>query len=250
MNQFKRAQVIMLPTKDKNSGIILSNKKPYIYNRIGKNNNLLGNDDSVSFQHLSIISDDEIKKKDWYIKAGCELPIKASYNIGLCKNRKKIIATIDTSLKITKSVTHSSPNNTNSIRKELIVETLPQPSQQFIERYIESYNKGEVITDVLVEYETKCIGCGAYVNKDMKYCSYPVPDEHNRCLHDVLKVNSKDNTITIKKLKDSWSREEVIEFAYNLLKATGKEIKAEMVEIRTNPHIEFTGVDEWIEENL
>ena len=69
---------------------------------------------------------------------------------------------------------------------------LPQPSQQFIEKYIEKYNKGNVITDVLVEYE--------YLLDDRAVLPY-----WN------LKINTKDNTITIKKIKDSWNREEVIE---------------------------------------
>lgn len=30
---------------------------------------------------------------------------------------------------------------------------LPQPSPQFIEKYIESYNSGNIITEVMVEYE-------------------------------------------------------------------------------------------------
>ncbi len=39
-------------------------------------------------------------------------------------------------------------------------------------------------------------------------------DEYQRIdssIHDlILKVNSKDNTITIKRVKDSWNREEII----------------------------------------
>ena len=99
-------------------------------------------------------------------------------------------------------------------------ENLPQPSQQFIQKYIEEYNKGNVITDVLVEYD--------YLLDDRAVLPY-----WN------LKVNTKDNTITIKKVKDSWNRDEV------------------KLELRTM-HINLYGadkfaleqVDKWIEENL
>ena len=67
---------------------------------------------------------------------------------------------------------------------------LPQPSQQFIEKYIEEYNKGNVITEVLVEY--------VYLLDDRTVLPY-----WN------LKVNTKDNTITIKKLKEIYTKEEV-----------------------------------------
>ena len=75
---------------------------------------------------------------------------------------------------------------------------LPQPSQQFIEKYIEEYNKGNIITDVLVEYESDFNSC--FCTKDI--CN------GNNCPKK-LKINPKDNTITIKKIKDSYSREEV-----------------------------------------
>ena len=67
---------------------------------------------------------------------------------------------------------------------------LPQPSQQFIQKYIEEYNKGNIITDVLVEYE--------YLLDDRAVLPY-----WN------LKVNTKDNTITIKKLKETYNKEEL-----------------------------------------
>ena len=72
---------------------------------------------------------------------------------------------------------------------------LPKPSQSFIEKYIEKYNKGEQITDVLVEY-------------------WAHTEEHPQ-----LKINPKDNTITIKPVKDSWNREEVVQLASNAFRA-------------------------------
>ena len=77
---------------------------------------------------------------------------------------------------------------------------LPEPSQSFIQKYIEEYNRGNIITDVLVEYDShptigKIIDNIAYTGMDIEF----------------LKINPKNNTITIKKAKDSYTREEVIE---------------------------------------
>ena len=68
---------------------------------------------------------------------------------------------------------------------------LPQPSQQFIEKYIEEYNRGNIITDVFVEYENKFDEYGYDIIKS------------------ILKINPKDNTITIKKVKETYTREEL-----------------------------------------
>ena len=63
---------------------------------------------------------------------------------------------------------------------------LPQPSQQFIQKYIEEYNKGNIITDVLVEYESDFNSC--FCTKDI--CN------GNNCPKK-LKVNPKDNSLNI-----------------------------------------------------
>ena len=94
------------------------------------------------------------------------------------------MATTDTSLKI---------DNPNYDIGKLAYITLPQPSQQFIQKYIEEYNRGNIINDVLVEY--------GIIYEGRSYDLYN-PDK--------LKVNLKNNTITIKKVKDSWNREEIL----------------------------------------
>jgi hypothetical protein len=69
---------------------------------------------------------------------------------------------------------------------------LPSPSKDFIQAYIEAYNAGKVITDVLVEYEEKRIG-----------------DEHDEFFYKQLKI--KDNTIIIKKKSEKvYTESEVI----------------------------------------
>lgn len=120
-------------------------------------------------QHLYITSDEEIEDGDWYLwYDGNKYSLRKYVN---CKNLPgntsdsgfKIIATTDTSLE------------------------LPLISQQFIEKYIEEYNKGNVIKEVLVEYE-------GYVQSTT--WEYDEPEGYR------VKINS-NNTINIKPIKNS-----------------------------------------------
>lgn len=147
-------------------------------------------------QHLYITSDEEIKKDDWYldtqtkeIKQYIDTSRTNSENI-LWNSCKKIIATTNSKLSTTS-------------RTEI-----PQPSPKFIEKYIEEYNKGHQITEVLVEVEElkTCIKCGAKMSSHYLSCQYPVCEG---TLIQELKLNSQ-NQITIRKQKDNWNKEEVI----------------------------------------
>lgn len=144
--------------------------------------------------HLYVLSDDKIKEGDWYytpIKRSIEQCNKSILIIKGGNNdveQLKIIATTDTELS----------------RNMKLGTYIPKPSQSFIEKYVESYNAGKPITDVLVEYEeARCHA--AYPQQH--YCVKPqctcfaIPFK--------LKINPKDNTITIKRVKDSWNREEI-----------------------------------------
>jgi len=208
MNQFKRAQVIMLPANIAKSEYnqLWLDKNGTLYNATAVKS--VKSHEDTKFQELYIISDDKIKDRDWYYNS--------LYNeIYQCNNKekfrteiyvnnklekvrhKKIIATTDTSLK-------------RAVPQEQLGEKfndyypLPQPSQQFIEKYIEEYNKSNVgsnnftITDVLVEYENYTKG-NLYGNPMMIK-----PEVLNR-----LKLNPKDNTITIKKVKNIFTLEDM-----------------------------------------
>ena len=72
---------------------------------------------------------------------------------------------------------------------------LPQPSQQFIEEFIEEYNQENIITDVLVEYEL--------ISNEEYFGNTVNPDENVPYFDEDLKINPKYNTISIKKVKDS-----------------------------------------------
>ena len=176
MNQFKRAQVIMLSTENQSRLFKCAD------NILQSQPGLQYSFEPIKAQHLYIISDDEIKEGDWIMHADKNIFL---HNLPCGNNLHwwiKIIATTDTSL------------------------NLPQPSQQFIEKYIQAYNKGEIITDVLVEYEAD-LSTITKVDYGLQHWDYK------------LKINSKDNTITIKKLKDNWSREE-LEVIFKLAEAS------------------------------
>lgn len=205
MEQFKRAKVVMLPTNEKTKYLM-------VYSNVEKTKGKLilsglKNDEYKEYQHLYFLSDDEIKEGDWFLYynknnqlEGIARFIKeegenntlvekyskvtgfSKFYIGILGCKKyKIIATTDIKL---------GTSEYSDRYRESYFNPLPQPSQQFIQKYIEEYNKGNIITDVLVEYE--------YLLDDRAVLPY-----WN------LKVNTKDNTITIKKLKEVYTKEEL-----------------------------------------
>ena len=185
-----KCNMVMLSTKNESSlWINCENKlKIHIKDRMcpGKQ----------EFQYLYITLDEKLSKDEWYCSP---MGIVSRYN-GIEKlpsNWRKIIATTDESL------------------------GLPQLSQQFIEKYIEEYNKGNQITEVLVEVEDYWVNV-AY-SMDVAYR---------------LKVDSQ-NQITIRKHKDSWSREEVIDLISDWTKMKSG--------LNMNLPNNF---NQWIEENL
>ena len=235
MNQFKRVQVIMLPTLKES--ILLLNPTT---NKFGltkeTSRKIYPIEEYIKLgfipQHLYIISDDEIKENDYCLNLETNTVFKM-HNHGLpTSNRnKKIIATTDTSLyqatgKAYKMVDGFKPTYKN----------LPQPSQQFIEIYIEFYNKGNIITDVLVEckrvFETIAKGMIGHPEDDISWWN------------EKLKINPKDNTITIKKLKDSWNREE---------HAADVKRLCNLLYFSANIDVDFNTkeeLDNWIDQNL
>jgi len=210
---FKKARCLLLPTKE---------KAPII---LGITNKLFSNDSesrfrriqNATFHHLYIISaDEEIIKSN--LKIGDYIH---TINIPI-EQVKEIIKDYSTQrgyewLIITNNGNQYKPIE---IRGKVIASTdklalepymghyegidctnyLPQPSQSFIEKYITEYNKGSVIENVLVEYE---------FDWSLEEDTINFPN---------LKVNPKDNTISIKKVKDSWSREELSEETTSFMK--------------------------------
>ena len=211
----KRAKVFMLPTNEKaKSNLLLGRNELYYSNKLS---NFSLKEDIDRFQHLYITSDDEIKEGDW-ITDGKK--VYKAPNIDGFIGLYKIIATTDSSLFID-----------NSTTSNVDYRALPQPSQQFIEKYVEEYNKGNQIVNVLVEYD---------LDIDDNFVSNAVKEtaKQTYSYKDSWKPKvSKDNTITIRKVKDSWSRDEVVEL-----------IKKYSNECTGQPW--FDTDDKWIEENL
>ena len=218
MSTFKKAKAVMLPNNQQTKYLM-------VYSDVEKTKgklilNGLKNDEYKEYQHLYIISDDEIKENNthFYNPHSGQLHISGNHTdyIAINKNGcKKIIATTDVSL------------------------GLPQPSKQFIQKYIEEYNKDNkdnIITDVLIEYEL--------ISNEEYFGNTINPDDDVPYFDERLKINSKDNTITIKKVKDSYSREEVIEFGNKVKEYCKDGWKPDSL------HRVFFEWDKWIEENL
>lgn len=234
-----KAKVLLLPTKSYSDIQLQMSDKLHFENGI-----------SIalkSYQHFYFVSDEELKTGDdfltnqngaWELQK-CQKVFAdgtiMSYQEEIAmfqedtyftfnpENCKKIIATTNTLLN--SGMKHGKLYNVQAINTKYQHISLPQPSKQFIEKYIEEYNKGNVITDIFVEY------------KQGEWFTEIDDDGGNSTFDYVLKV-SPDNTVTIatKKQKDSWSRDEVIEFAKLAIQInSGKSIS--------------TGF-KWIEENL
>ena len=195
---FKNSMVHLLPTKEardclyKNRGTNKLNYHKGYLTQDYLNNSL----NSESF-HIYITSDDKIINGDWYLNS-----INQIFQCGthasedLCKDTgcRKIIATTDKSLYNNEiKLIKGSDNN-----KYPVPNILPQLSYSFISKFMESCNNNPII-DVLVEYEQ--FSCPEDLGICVDFCK-------NNCLK--LKVN-KNNTITIKKVKDSWNKEELFE---------------------------------------
>jgi len=221
----KKAQVIMLPTEQNPTSLSIGNKSKiaeYHQFLFRKKEGIYNNH---TFQHLYIISDDKIKEGDWfydletkkvYQQSGAlsTRVVMSSHYSHYIDNCKKIIATTDTSLTFVSSL-----HDINYMKD--CKYNLPQPSQQFITKYIEEYNKGNIITDVLVEYGEKS---NEDIQKELGIFGHDeglLESEYNEYIKtnsiDKLKINPKDNTITIKKLKDSWNREEIEQLLHQIV---------------------------------
>lgn len=174
------------------------------------------------YQHLYILSDDEITEGCWFYADEYSKPEKAThvnntFVNGFIKSAcKKIIATTDISLK------------TEIFGLgETAMCSLPQPSQSFLEVFVKEYNKGNVIKEVMIEYDVITL------NEDWSQKPVVITNEYK------LKINSKDNTITIKRVKDSWNREEVIALFKKYIEDKENSITSK-----------YNGFDNWIEQNL
>lgn len=148
--------------------------------------------------HIYISTDEEIKEDDWVIEGIEQMAplyiskiekndLKRCFENWENKSCRKIIASTDDSLII-------KYDGKTSINKDWNGKLLPKITDEFIEYYIEQYNKANVIEDiVLVKLE-----------KDTDIHSDDLPI----ISFTKLKV-TPDDTINIKIVKESYSRDEV-----------------------------------------
>jgi hypothetical protein len=182
----KRITVVMLPTNEKTNLFI--DKGQLLYFPDHKRSYVEWKD--VQYQHLYFLSDEEIKEGDWYIwwTIGTSVQfgtvIQAKNGMLAKAARAKIIATTDSSLQ-----------DFNFDPEKKLGNYLPQPSQSFLEVFVKEYNKGNVIKEVMVEYEEV---------REIRITNDHDGQYDNDCLVGYSpKINLKDNAITIKRVKDS-----------------------------------------------
>lgn len=222
---------------------------------IGPGNNLFSSRQSndigtLTAYELYITSDEEIKEGDWFIcnqaaQQCVEVRKDSDYTYKIINKfngeiqyhskhwKDKIIATTDTSLR------RMGDDGIVDIALGLEISYIPE---SFIKYFIEEYNKGNVITDVLVEYE-KILN--PQWESYFEYTNYCMINGYSNQWYDkeILKVNYKDNNITIKKVKDSWNRKEHSKSLSDL----GRDL-SRTFNLPFKDSLEFTM--KWIEENL
>lgn len=166
-------------------------------------------------QHLYIVSDEPIKEGDWYytpIKRSIEQCVRQRLIIKGGENditQLKIIATTDKSIAIEHSILSISQRkglvNDYPVEKTII----PSPSPEFVKAYVKAYNADKKIEEVMVEYEPDySVDCGFDASECLTHQSNE--KDCKGCSHCAVKLKiDKDNCITITRVKDSWSREEL-----------------------------------------
>lgn len=193
MNVKRKCKVVMFPTDEATNALRGYRDKSLLFNYNKEYHLIEAEKEYVSYYNLYIISDDEIKEDDCYIDDTAIIRQSVTSDKeywSVRRNYKKIIATTDISLpKGEILVKHIITEGRNAG----LIAQYPQPSPQFIQKYIDEYNKGNKIEYVNVEY---------YVTHETGYDKLLCPK------------TDKDNCVTITKVKDSFTLEEM-KLAYN-----------------------------------
>ena len=232
---YKKVNVVMLPTNEKSKLILSFKEKSFNYLTepkltliVEEANYQLSN---IQSQHLYIISDEKIKEGDWYIDDCNQIRRSVTSDKeywSVREDYKKIIATTDKNL-VTK---YDERFEDVTINKNSLNQKLPQLPQQFIYDYIAEYNKGNVITEVMVEYED----CGT-IDSTCGLIPHISTEGDTFYMGTKLKVNLH-NTINVKLIKNTWNREEVVKLLH----------KSHC--LKSISFIQNNSLDKWIEENL
>ena len=223
---YRYSKIVMLETEDRSN--IFLNKRTEKLNYFLKGNN----PNNANHQHLYFLSTDKIYEGDWFIYKETFLDgtvkTKEQFN-----NAKWVIKQCE---KNEYSYIDRAINGKNSqngllgifkiISSTDLSLNLPKPSDSFLQVYIDAYNKGEKIEECLVEYE----------EENVPICSSNVCETIKTFKSTKLKTTKGE--ITIRKVKDSWNREEIVDFT-NKLRYFINEKQRSIAE-----------VNDWISENL
>lgn len=213
---------MLLPT-EKASNIHSYMYKLGLRDNFKKTYNMNGNSQISYAQHLYILSDEEIKERDWYynqrtneIKQAYAL---ANYHISP-RVLFKIVATTDKFLKIPKPQS----NSLDMFCK--LEEALPQLPELFIQAFIKAYNEDNPITEVDLEMEERIID--VIMGKTTL----------------IIKTRP-DNTVIVHPSK-MYTRDEVLKF----LKDSNAFVWANMTDNHNERRKAIKLNNEWIQDNL
>lgn len=235
----KKCKVVMLPTSQKASvgnivkvdndipdmcnGNLFDKGDLLVLTQLQKGLNR--QQEGFTTQHLYILSEDEIKEEDWFVKI-------RGFNGKPSLYKEKEAAFLN-------SEWLNSPDVNDCFK--VIASTdqsleLPEPSQAFINKYVDLYNKGQQIKEVNVEYEVyhgmqTSIAEVASFNSSSKW--------NGELLDNKLKVSN--NTITIRKIKDSYTREEVVK----LFDKLNNDLQTEY-----NVDCPYSVIEHWLKKNF
>lgn len=219
----KKCQVIMLPSENKSE--IIGNRQFAVTAQTGELKlrkdcsdawiNSFWKNKWINY-NLYILSNEDLKKGDWCFHKASKSIVQYP-DCGYPKDHVlKVIATTD------KLITKSTPvRSADDFDLSIYYnnEYVPNINPKFIEKFVDEYNEDTIIIEVNVEYEN-------------------AEDETYGEIKGHFPKIDKNNFITITKIKESWTREEVIEFTDRL-----------RIFLNEDNHSVFE-VNQWIEENL
>jgi hypothetical protein len=161
-----KARVHRLPTEDSGTSSMVIQKciKELSDVKVGELKHtprMMHSKEYFQEQHLYFTTDEKIKEGDWFYNGMNKIVVKATNRYSEMKNpipHRKIIATTDPKLKLLneeglKGMNELHVLSTYSKAPKSWYNYLPQPSQAFIEKWIKEYNKGNIISEVMVDYE-------------------------------------------------------------------------------------------------
>lgn len=218
-----KCNVHLLSTDTNQADLYLSNHSKTLrsnFTKIDKSSNYT----EVTYKHIYITENREPEIGEWiYDNEDKEINFVKDIEyleaiLRLKDNRcKPIIITTDESLKIDELKLH-----------DFQFSSLPKPSKEWIKQYISTYNSGKPITECEVEVD----------------CNHSLMP--NKVI-DIVKTNPQNEAI-ISTIKDSWTREEVIEFGLKCVKL-GMDLQNNPLP-RLNEKSGKQFYYNWIEQNL